>query len=388
MQIKRLNNIEQIIALQENFYKSNGIYPFNVSNWTVSSYFRKNMEKYFEYNFSNSPIDYLYSYSITDEVKYNVMQKLGIPKFEQKNRVCIFFPNNSISIVNVCNLLQKIHCKNIGILYPAYFSIESCLNSYGVTHTSFYVTRHNGHYRIPIEEIMNSNVDSIWITSPIYSTGTTYCSDDIIAIEFMLKNDIIVIADESLCVLNHELIRHFSKYDNFIGIYSPHKAISFNSFKFSALVCDDSYEDFFDQWLDVFCGNLPQTSIAAIYHYLSDNYTTCYNAFETFINKARKDVLAILKNFPNIETDSHIYCNLMTLYIKNLDFKFSKDINFLNEIIQHTQTLFYPSYLNGFSEEIGFSFRINLALYGPDFLASLQRLLVYLSDSINAYDYI
>ena len=384
MQIKRLNNIEQIIALQENFYEANGIYPFNVSNWTVSSNFRKNMEMYFEWNPSNSPIDYLYSYSITNEDKRRVMKKLGVTDSELANKTCIFFPSNSLSIVNVCNLLQKMHCKNVGILYPAYFSIESCLDTYRVKHTSIYVTRQNQTYRIPVEEIMKANVDSIWITSPIYSTGKTYSTEDINAIESLLKQNILVIADESFCILNHELIRHFSKYKNFIGIYSPHKAISFNSYKFSAIVCDDSYEDFFDQWLDVFCGNLPQTSIAAIYHYLSENYTICYNAFEAFINKALTDVLTILKNFPNVETDDLICGNLMTLYIKNLDFNLSKNLNFLNEVIQHTHTLYYPGYLNGFPKELGFCFRVNLALYGPDFLACLQRLLIYLSDGVNA----
>lgn len=387
MQIERLNNIEQIILLQENFYKSNGIYPFNVSNWTVSSNFRKYMEKHFECSSSISPIDYLYSYSITSEIKSNVMQKLGISKPELANKTCIFFPNNSLSIVNVCNFLQQIHCKNVGILYPAYFSIASCLDTYGVKHTSFYVIRQNKNYKIPIEEIMSSNVDSIWITSPIYSTGNIYRPDDISAIEFLLKHNIRVIADESFCILNNELIRHFSKYKNFIGIYSPHKAISFNSYKFSAIVCDDSYEDFFDQWLDVVCGNLPQTTISAIYHYLSENYTVCYNAFETFINKALKDVLKIIKNFPNVETDDFIHGNLMTLYIRNLDYKLSQNLNFLNDVIRHTHTLFYPGYLNGFPTKSGFCFRINLALYSPDFLASLQRLLIYLSDDINAcYD--
>lgn len=69
----------------------------------------------------------------------------------------------------------------------------------------------------------------------------------------------------------------------------------------------------------------------------------------------------------------------MTLYIKNLSHYQSRDLKFISDVIENTHTLFYPGFLNGFSEDMGFCFRINLALYNPDFITSLERLLLYLS---------
>lgn len=378
MLIKRLNNIEEIIALQENYFNDNGIYPLNVSNWTVSDFFRKKMEPIFQHNTTYSPIDYLYSYSITPEIKKNIMCKLGAKEMPIFKKTCIIFPNNSLSIVNICNLLHKMQYKKIGILNPAYFSIDACLRTYNLHSIPFYITRQQGKYIIPFKEITSAKIDALWITSPIYSTGVPYDHDNMEIIEKILRSGILVIADESFCVKGQELICKYSQYKNFLGIYSPHKSISFNSYKFSTVICDNSYEDFFEQWLDVFCGNLPQTTIAAIYHYLSDNYDACYQAFQVFIKHAHDEVISILKKYPNVEYDNLMYGNLMTLFINNLNYDQSRDIKFMNNVIQRTHALFYPGYLNGFSKEMGFCFRINLALYHPDFIAGLERLLLYL----------
>ena len=382
MLIDRLNNIEEIIDLQEKFYKEKGMYPLNVSNWTVSDTFRKEMERLFQHNVTNSPIDYLYSYSISSEVKNEILRKLGVNESNMPDKTCTFFPSNSLSIINICNLLQKMQCKEIGILYPAYFSISACLNTYGMKNIPFYITRKQQKYIIPIEDILSKKLDALWITSPIYSTGVPYTNNNIDIIEKILRSGIQVILDESFCIKGQELIRKFSNYKNFIGIYSPHKSISFNSYKFSAIICDNCYEDFLDQWLDVFCGNLPQTSIAAINHYLSDNYDVCYQEFQAFIKHAYDEVISILSKFLCVDFDHTICGNLMTLYIKSLDYTNSKNKNFLMDVISNTYTMYYPGYLNGFAKSMGFCFRINLALYNPDFIASLERLLGYLCRKI------
>ncbi len=178
MLIKRLNNIEEIIALQENYFNDNGIYPLNVSNWTVSDFFRKKMEPIFQHNTTYSPIDYLYSYSITPEIKKNIMRKLGAKEMPISKKTCIIFPNNSLSIVNICNLLHKMQYKKIGILNPAYFSIDACLRTYNLHSIPFYITRQQGKYIIPFKEITSAKIDALWITSPIYSTGVPYDHDN------------------------------------------------------------------------------------------------------------------------------------------------------------------------------------------------------------------
>lgn len=382
MFINRLNSIDEIIDLQEKFRKKNGMLPLNVSNWTVSDIFRKEMERLFQHNVINSPIDYLYSYSISSEIKNEVMQKLGVNESIISSKTCIFFPNNSLSIINICNLLQKKQCKKIGILYPAYFSISACLSTYGMKSIPFYIMRKQQKYIIPFADILREKLDALWITSPIYSTGVHYDRDNIDLIEKILQSGTLVILDESFCIKGNELIRKFSKHKNFISIYSPHKSISFNSYKFSAIICDDYYEDFLDQWLDVLCGNLPQTSIVAINHYLSYNYDVCYQGFQNFINRAHDEVISILNKFPNVDFDHITYGNLMTIYVKNLDYTKSRSMDFLRNVTSNTFTMYYPGYLNGFAKSMGFCFRINLALFNPDYIAGLERLLVYLGQKI------
>ena len=382
MLIERLNNIEEIINLQKKFYEENGMYPLNVSNWTVSNIFHKEMERLFQHNMTNSPIDYLYSYSIPSEIKNEVLRKLGTNEASISNKTCTFFPNNSLSIINICNLLQKMQYKKIGILYPAYFSISACLNTFGIKSIPFYIIRKQQKYIIPIEDILSKNLDALWITSPIYSTGVPYDRNNINIIEKILQSGMQVISDESFCIKGQELIRTFSEYKNFISIYSPHKSISFNSYKFSVIICDNYYEDFLDQWLDIFCGNLPQSSIAAINHYLSNNYTVCYQGYQTFIKYAQSEVISVLNKFSNIDFDHITYGNLMTIYVNNIDYEKSQSIDFLMDVISNTYAMYYPGYLNGFANSMGFCFRINLALYNPDFNASLERLLVYLCQKI------
>lgn len=380
MYIERLNNIDSIIDLQNKFYKEHHIFPYNVSNWTVSNEFRNTMEQVFHLENDISPIDYLYSYNISRETREKIMLKLGLKENIVPYKTCVFFPNNSLSIVNVCNLLQKKAMKKVGIINPAYFSIAACLDTCKINHKSLSVKRINQEYIFPLEEVLAEKFDAVWITSPIYSTGTCYSETEINKIKVLLETGILVIADESFCIQGKELVRFFAKYDNFIGIYSPHKALSINSYKFSVIVADIETEDFFEQWLDIFCGNLPQATIAAIYHYLSDNFEECHDAFEFFISNSLNVLSDILHKFDNVSTDNIIYGNMMTVYIAGLDYNSTQQLNFIQKVIECTHTLYYPGSLNGFSDDFGMCFRINLALYSPQFLSALQRLLIFLSN--------
>lgn len=378
MYIERLNNIEDITNLQNEFYRIYHIHPYNVSNWTVSNEFRNTMERVVHIENNISPIDYIYSYNISREVREKIMCKLGVGENFISHKTCIFFPNNSLSIVNVCNLLQKMSMKNVGIITPAYFSIAACLDVCKTNHKQLNIKRVNQKYIFPLDEILTERFDAIWITSPIYSTGTCYSEKEINKIKRLLEAGIMVIADESFCIHSKELIRTFAKYSNFIGIYSPHKAIAINSYKFSVVVTDIELEDFFEQWIDIFCGNLPQTTIAAIYHYLSDNFEDCRNIFENFISNSLNASLKIIHNFNNISTDSITYGNMITLYIDDLDYDSTQQLSFIQKVIENTHALYYPGSLNGFSSDFGMCFRINLTLFSPEFLSALQRLLNFL----------
>lgn len=66
-----------------------------------------------------------------------------------------------------------------------------------------------------------------------------------------------IICDESLASQNNFLRKELSNTKNFLSISSPHKLISVNSIKFSAISCNTAYQDFFEHFIDVYSGGLP-----------------------------------------------------------------------------------------------------------------------------------
>ena len=82
-----------------------------------------------------------------------------------------------------------------------------------------------------------------------------------------------LLPNSTLSIIN--MVRNLKPNKYLFGIYSPHKSLFFNSFKFSAIICDKSNDDFLEQWVDVIGGALPGSCISAIKHFLSPNYDLC-----------------------------------------------------------------------------------------------------------------
>ena len=377
MYIQRLNNIQDIINLKNEYYDKYHILPLNVSNWTVSDQFRNTIENTICIDTQPSRIDYIYSYSIPETIHNKVIKKIGVPQRCLDKVSSIFFPNNTIAIVNVCVYLKKINAKNVGILNPAYFSIAKCLETFDIQYHLYNITRENDQYDI-CNGLLNNNIDVLWITSPIFSTGCYYTESNLNIIKKLLDKGVLVIADESFSIAGNELIRKFADYHNFIGIYSPHKSLSINALKFSVVICNSNLEDFFEQWLDLYCGNLQQSTIAAIYHYLSDNFSICSQKINEYISNSKKETFNVIQKYNCISYDIDTKGSMITVYLKNKDLDKMQCLDYIREVIENTLALYYPGSLNGFNPDMGFCFRINCALYDADYIGTLNRLLNYI----------
>lgn len=382
MYIKRLSTIEDIIAIQNKIATENKTVIQNISNWTVSEDFKQNMNKYYRFNTGHSIIDYIYSYNISEIKKDLILSKLGVPINYIPELTLYIFPNNTISIINIINFLKRKNIKKIGIIEPSYFSVKQVISSFNLDYDILSTKRKNKQYYLPdITNIVNKNFDALWITSPVYSTGSLYANSEIDKLKKILEMGIAIIADESFATHGKELIRDLYSYENFFSIYSPHKSLSFNSLKFSVIVSQNMHEDLIDQWSDVLSGNLPHSTVMAVDHFLSDNFEECSYAYEIYIENCKSRIYALLSKFPFVDYDTFISGNLMTLYFKNLTFKDSISLDYLKNIITQTYVSFYPGYLNGFSEEMGFCFRINMTLYSAQFESSLYRILNFLHNN-------
>ncbi len=377
MLISRLSEIDQIYSYEKEFCREIGIRPYNISSWRVSEQFRNWMLHYIAPPSFGNVIDYTYTYSIQYELRRSVMQKLGVKDYD--DAFLLFAPNNTTAIVNVANLLKARQCKKVCIVNPAYFSVAQTFYAMGISYSleSMVRTTETGSFELPYNQIVENGYDAIWITSPVFSTGLYLHDQEIQKIQKLMEKGVLIVADESFALPGKELVRCLGVSDCFIGIYSPHKSISCNNLKFSAVITSDDYEDFLEQWADVLEGNLPQSSCSAIEHFISTNYDDCLNAFLQFTAKTYEFIYPLLHG-NNIKIDRAPYGSMFTLYFRNITNEKARTKEFYKQLYANTLTGILPGYLNGFNEEYGLCFRINMALDGIEFRQSIQRLIPYL----------
>ena len=103
MLIERLSDIERINGLEEKFQKMTGIEPFNVSSWTVSEGFKKKFLQCFHPPDAGNAVDYVYTYSFTEELRNRALIKLGVRAEDVDAAMLLVLPNNTIAIVNAEN---------------------------------------------------------------------------------------------------------------------------------------------------------------------------------------------------------------------------------------------------------------------------------------------
>ena len=378
--IKRLNFLEQIDYEVKRYRNSTGETVPNVSGWGISNDYRNLMMENFDclpYILKN-PIDYAYSYSVNPKIRESIIQKLG----GNSNMSVLLVPNNTIALVNVINYVAKFCPNQIGLLLPCYFTIPNLLNNRSLSYIGLSMIRTKNGYRLPIENIRKHNCKVLIITNPVFSTGQYLCEEDIMFLKEFLAQKNCVVCDESLAAPNYELIRDLGEFPYFLSIYSPHKFIHFNSFKFSSILYNRVFEDFFDHWNDVYSGGLNITNIHAINHYLSENYQKLSNIFFDYMNEKSYKVQELVKHFHAFQTDNTVIGDYLCIYSNKIPYQCANNLTFIKKVIHHTKSVFYPGSLHGFQKEHGFVFRINLASYGTDCSNALLKILDYLSNHI------
>ena len=125
--IKRIQEIEALKVIESDFQRSKGYAPQNVSTWLTSSDFNKTMSKVIDVPFIEDPIEYFYTYSWDDSVLESLLIKLL--GREQTDTFATCYPNTTIAIVNVANLMRASGVKRIAIITPAYVSIKQVVSA-------------------------------------------------------------------------------------------------------------------------------------------------------------------------------------------------------------------------------------------------------------------
>lgn len=376
MLIERISKMIELRKLQRKYCDKQGNEPYNVSSWMASETYSNGMLCKLEVPKINT-IDYIYTYSMDRHIVESVKEKID-PNIVGEMGIT-FTDNGTQAIVTLINLIKQYGYKKICIINPSYFSIAQALQAYGLSYDLINFKREGGKYVLPEEKLFSAKYDVIWITSPIFSTSVYFDVRTVEVIHQLMDMGTLVISDECFCVHGNELVRHIKNKENFIAIYSPHKSLCINTFKFAALIYPMRFDTFIEHWVDVLTGNLPASSLGAISHFIDPNFEECLSFYKEYMLQAYKSVQEIVNSYKNVISDEVRIGSLLTLYFENLTYEKIKSLSFMEEVICNTGFSFYPSFLNGLDESFGFAFRINLALYDNDFLTALDELLKYLS---------
>lgn len=352
--------MDEIFGIEVAISKRTGIPINNVSHWDSSKEFQSEMNRVLKIPHQSLPWDYYYTYSVSKEDREQVLKNLGMPPDEVIKNMGLLLQSSTISIVNIINLLKQYGKKKLCILHPSYFSVAHCCDMFSLDYSIEYITFKNGNAYIPLEKLCTGGYDCIWITSPIFCTGVYYSHEQIKTIQTLQQMNITIILDESLSLPGKELVRCLPITKRTFAIYSPHKAISMNGTKFSVIVCNKCYEDFLEQWVDVFSGALAGSNRDAVFHFISSNYINdCYRAYCKYISEAKKTVKNVIDKYSIASTSHNSYGHYINVF-SNSHIKYSEMIPFLDGLINTYQTSLIPGWLNGFNPKDKFCFRVNL----------------------------
>lgn len=372
--------MDEIFSIEKKVGQKYRIHIPNVSHWDSSVAFQKHMTQALVLPPQSLPWNYCYTYSISKKDQLQVLKHLGVQIQQLQSVMGLFVQSSTIAIVNMINLLVHFNLKRLCILQPAYFSVATCCSTlsldYGIEQISFT----NGVPKIPLDKIVEGNYDCIWITSPIFCTGYYPDKGFIKDIEFLKSLGMTLVFDESLTLPGKELIRSFLVDRKTFAIYSPHKSIAINGLKFATIICDLFYEDFLEQWVDVFSGALSVSNRDAILHYITPNYLEdCYPAYTDYIIQTRKLVNDIVKQYSFASmlpfTEGHYINIFLDLEIKGK----IELLNFIDNIIHECLASFIPASLNGFDTSQNFGFRVNLTGNILELEGAIGRIMQYIN---------
>ncbi len=359
--IDDINKLDDIFEYEKRKEKEYGTTIHNVSHWDSSTNFQQIMNRVLVLPKSSMPWNYCYTYSLSKKTRKGVLKHLGVPETLLNDKMGLFLPSSTLSIVNLVNLLVHKNKKKLCILHPAYFSVEHCCDMFSLNYSIEYISFVNGHAIIPIKKILESGYDCIWITSPIFCTSVYFDDSEIDKIIQLHKAGITVVIDESLALPDKELVRFVPIDKNIFFIYSPHKAISINGIKFSVIVCDKSYDDFLEQWVDVFSGALSSSNQDAILHYISQNYIfDCYPEYIKYIDDSKSKIEKIVAKYVFAQMLPNSCGHYITIFIETSINNTSDMISLAKDIINKCHTSIIPGELNGFNPISKFCFRVNL----------------------------
>lgn len=349
--IEHYRQIDIIRNIETEIEKDVGVKLFDISHWNSGNEYKKGLLAKIELVKLNDFFDYNYSYSFNSEVLHKLLN-LHLNASE-----CALSSSATSAIASICATISELGMSKICLLNPSYFSTIECLklNSLSITTLCY---EYDGLYHIPFDKIKKLHPDVVWITQPVFSTGTYIPTDEL---AMLAKMDYFLVCDASMCdIYNYPTINF--DFDKSIIFFSPHKVVSINGIKFCYILCNKLFRSKIEDWGDIFSGSLPATSLLAINHYLSSNYKVCLDYHNAFIRKSKAKIKSTIDSNTIIEPCGNSKGSYETFTITKCLYSNSIDCNLLKDLFASTLVSFLPGCVNKFPVENGFCFRLNHTL--------------------------
>jgi histidinol-phosphate/aromatic aminotransferase/cobyric acid decarboxylase-like protein len=372
-ELPELTLIDDLDDLSKAYQVRHGRAPIHVSHWDPSKEVTRDLSEYLPKLSYENPVPYTYSYLLKRRPHglNGILRKLG---FEGKTVGAQVVENGTNAIAAVANWLKVTEIKEVVLLRPFYFVVPYNLSRLGIRVREVDLDIRDGKYALP-SDLGLGHGQALWITHPVYSTGAYTMSLHISELRQIADSGAVVVADEALVLPQSAIALALGGHPNFIGIYTPHKAVCINSLKFSAIVYHPSTGDTFDHWSDILSGGLSLSAAAATEHFISEEYERYRVAFLDRIELTRRWHSSTLRKLgPGIRTDAPTRGHFITTYFPLLDAELGRNIGYLAELMEDTGVSFIPGIRSGVNKSLGLSFRINLAQDNSTFRDALSNL--------------
>lgn len=378
LNIQELLDLDDIEENEFRYSKEYGYFPFNISTWNPSEEFSST---YLLNRIQLTPFDYipyLYSYELDRSQINSTKRNLGANDYYG----CIISNTGTSSISLVTSVLKEIGVRRILVICPVYYSVLYNFAQKGFEVIKTYLIRTDDGYRLPQAQIAHliDSIDAIWLTSPIYNTGSYYTKKDIDFIKSKISSRIVLICDDCFATTGFEMIRNFNNHINYISIHDPLKQIMVNGLKFSCILYSLQYEHVFEQWSDIVCGSLSYSTVQSMNFFNSDNFTNIRLELHQHFQDMNKQLENINEHFPSLSLDKNVcYGHMRMCYFPDLSYNYLQNKEDMYQFIKKTGTSLIPGNRFHFPNTCGFCFRVNYGRECNEFWEAIIRVFQYLS---------
>ena len=366
--IDAIATVDEIEDFAGEFARREGYAPELLSHWDPKPDFEQVISSWIPR--SDPPVSLIrYVYSSYFDVDDRIRRRLN----EDSTRGLLLTPSGTSSIALILTYFANIDVRRLNVITPSYFALEMLAKTFKMSVSYSSVIRNRGRYYLPPDFSVRKNA-IVWLTLPIYGTSSYPASIEIAAFVDRIRDDAIVVIDESLAYPDRNSIQQIKTLDRVIRITTSHKALCINGEKVSIVSLPRHLLDRLNAWSECLAGGIGAAGLRALQflssHHFDEAVVQMRALVDTSLQRMKRVIGSESKCKLDAETDGHF----IMLYWPHLPMALSRSRKFLRETISASGAVPIPASRNRHPEQYGFAFRVNLLRLDEAGLGGLKRL--------------